>query len=107
MAIGGVRRTIPGIVAILSLLFTGVALAAPGGGGGGGSTDPCPGGLEPDLKPIVPHHLQIQNTGGREYLRLTNGIANLSGGPWHLHPENQVSDEGGSLTVVADVLDAS
>lgn len=105
MAIGRVRRTIPGIVAILSLLFTGVALAAPGGGGGGGSTDPCPGGLEPDLKPIVPHHLQIQPTGDRTFLRLTNGIANLSGGPWHLHPENQVGDEGGTTTAYQDIWD--
>jgi hypothetical protein len=109
VAIGRIQRTIPGLVAVLSLVVTGAALAAGGngGGGGGGSTDPCVGGLEPDLKPIVPHHLQIQPTGDRTFLRLTNGIANLSGGPWHLHPENQVSDEGGTTTAFQDIWDKS
>jgi Lysyl oxidase len=98
---------IPALVAILSLLVSGAAFAAGGGGGGGGggSTDPCPGGLEPDLQPMVPHHLQIQNTGGREYLRLTNGIANTSGGPWHLHPDTIVSGETGTTTAYQDVWD--
>ena len=105
MATRRLRQFIPGMVGILSIVATGAALAAGGGGGGGGTTDPCVGGLEPDLQPIVPHHLQIQNTGGREYLRLTNGIANISGGPWHLHPENQVSDEGGITTAWQDVWD--
>jgi hypothetical protein len=109
MAIRSVRKAIPGIVGVLSLVMSGVALAAGGGGGGaagaGGTTDPCPGGLEPDLQPIVPHHLQIQNTGGREYLRLTNGLANISGGPWHLHPETVVSDEGGTTTAIQDIFD--
>jgi hypothetical protein len=106
MRIGLVRRVIPAMVAVLSLVFAGVALAAGGGGGGGGAggaTDPCPGGLEPDLQPIVPHHLQIQNTGGREYLRLSNGIANLSGGPWHLHPQTVVAGEGGTTTAIQDI----
>ena len=68
MALRPARTAIPSFLAILALLVSGVAPAAGGGGnGGGGSTDPCPGGLEPDLQPIVPHHLQIQNTGGREY----------------------------------------
>jgi hypothetical protein len=94
------------VVAAASLLMTGVALAGGGGGGGGGgSTDPCPGGLEPNLRPIVPHHLQIQNTGGREFLRLSNGIANLSGGPWHLHPENVLEGEGGTTTAIQDIWD--
>jgi hypothetical protein len=105
VAIRSIRTVIPGVVAILSLVVSGVALAAGGGGGGGGggSTDPCPGGLEPDLVPIVPHHLQIQNTGGREYLRLSNGIANVSGGPWHLHPQNVIVGETGTTTAYQDI----
>jgi hypothetical protein len=66
-------------------------------------TDPCPGGLEPNLVPIVPHHLQIQNTGDRTLLRLTNGIANVSGGPWHLHPLNVLAGEGGTTTAIQDI----
>jgi Lysyl oxidase len=98
-------RAAPGIVAIASLVATGVALAAGGGGGGGGggTADPCPGGLEPNLRPIVPHHLQVQNTGGREFLRLTNGIANVGAGPWHLHPLTVVEGEGGTTTAIQDI----
>jgi hypothetical protein len=108
MANGRLRRTVPGFVAVLSLVVTGAALAAGGAGGGaggGGTTDPCVGGLEPDLQPIVPHHLQVQNTGGREYLRLTNGLANLSGGPWHLHPQNEIVGETGTTTAYQDIWD--
>jgi hypothetical protein len=74
-----------------------------GGGGGGTPTDPCPGGLEPDLQPIVPHHLQIQNTGQREYLRLDNGIANVGAGPWHLHPQTVASGGAGTTTAIQDI----
>ena len=107
MAIRRLRRSIPAIVGVLSLVVSGVALAAGGGGGGGGggSGDPCVGGLEPDLQPIVPHHLQIQNTAGREYLRLSNGIANVAGGPWHLHPQNVIAGEGGTTTAFQDIWD--
>lgn len=107
MSIGRTRRAIPGLVAVLSLVLTGAAVAAGGGGGGpgGGTTDPCPGGLEPNLVPIVPHHLQIQNTGDRNTLRLTNGIANVSGGPWHLHPQTVIVGEGGTTTAIQDVWD--
>ena len=108
MSIGRTRRAIPGLVGVLSLVLTGAALAAGGGGGGGGgggTTDPCPGGLEPNLVPIVPHHLQIQNSTDRTTLRLTNGIANVSGGPWHLHPETVVSGEGGTTTAIQDIWD--
>lgn len=81
-----------------SLLLTGSVAAAPPG-----PADPCAGGLEPDMTPMVPHQLQIQNTGGREYLRLTNGIANVGQGPWHLHPETIIGDGGGTTTAIQDV----
>ena len=66
-------------------------------------SDPCPGGLEPNLVPIVPHHLQVQNTQGRETLRLTNGIANVSGGPWHLEPLNVITGETGTTTAIQGI----
>jgi hypothetical protein len=68
------------------------------------ATDPCVGGLEPNLQPIVPHQLQIQNTGGREYLRLTNGLANTGQGPWHLEPQTVVSDGGGTTTAIQKIF---
>jgi hypothetical protein len=70
-----------------------------------GASGTCEDGLLPDLQPIVPHHLQIQNTGGREYLRLANGIANVGAGPWHLHPENTIVGETGTTTAVQDIWD--
>jgi hypothetical protein len=51
----------------------------------------------------VPHHLGVQNTGGREYLRLSNGIANVGAGPWHLHPFTVIEGEGGTTTAVQDI----
>jgi len=100
MAIPSRRRAVAAtLVAALSLaVASSSALAAPPN-----PSDPCPGGLEPNLVPIVPHHLQIQNSGQRELLRLTNGIANVAGGPWHLHPENDLSDTGGTTTAVQDI----
>ncbi|HZM71999.1 MAG TPA: lysyl oxidase family protein [Candidatus Polarisedimenticolia bacterium] len=66
-------------------------------------SDPCPGGLEPNLQATVPHHLGIQNTNGREYLRLDNAIANTGAGPWHLHPETVLAGEGGTTTAIQDI----
>lgn len=94
-----------------SALLIALALAAASGGtvsvvaGPPRPSDPCPGGLEPDLQPIVPHHLQIQNAQGREYLRLTNGIANLSGGPWHLEPQTTIGGTGGTTTAIQGIWD--
>lgn len=65
--------------------------------------DPCPGGLEPNLQAVVPHHLGVQNTQQREYLRLANGIANVSGGPWHLHPQTIIGGDGGTTTAIQDI----
>jgi hypothetical protein len=90
------------------LLGVGTAAAGPGGGGGGGGGGQggqCAGGLLPDLQPIVPHHLGIQNTGGREYLRLDNGIANVGAGPWHLHPQTVIAGETGTTTAMQDIWD--
>jgi hypothetical protein len=65
--------------------------------------DPCPGGLEPNLQAIVPHHLQIQNTQQREFLRLDNGIANTGAGPWHLRPETVIAGDSGTTTAIQDI----
>ena len=96
------RRLVTWLVvpAILGIAIAQPSLAAPKP-----PADPCPGGLEPNLVPIVPHHLQIQNTGDRTLLRLTNGIANVSGGPWHLHPSTVLEGEGGTTTAIQDIWD--
>ena len=43
--------------------------------------------LLPDLRAVVPTHLQIQNKQQHEILRFTNGIANVGPGNWQMAPE--------------------
>ncbi len=43
--------------------------------------------LLPDLLTVVPKHLSIHNQQQREFLRFSNGLANLGAGPWWLEPE--------------------
>jgi len=45
------------------------------------------GDLLPDLRTVVPTHLQLVNAGQQEILRFSNGIANTGPGPWALRPE--------------------
>jgi hypothetical protein len=51
-----------------------------------GSSCDTNGGLIPDLRTVVPQHLQIVNQQQREILRLTNGIANTGEGAWQMVP---------------------
>ena len=44
-------------------------------------------GLLPDLRTVVPQHLQLVNAQQREKLRFSNGIANTGPGPWALRPD--------------------
>jgi len=100
MAESNRARAAFGAVVLIGAFVLGVGTSAAAGGKSG---DPCPGGLLPDLQPVVPHQLQIQNTGGREYLRLTNGIANVGAGPWHLHPQNVIAGDTGTTTAIQDI----
>jgi hypothetical protein len=50
----------------------------------GGRTDTS---LYPDLRTVVPTHLNLVNQQQNEYLRFSNGIANTGGGPWALRPD--------------------
>ena len=47
-------------------------------------------GLLPDLRTVVPTHLQLVNEHQRETLRFSNGIANTGAGPWALRPEPSI-----------------
>jgi hypothetical protein len=44
----------------------------------------------PDLRTVVPTHLNFVNQQQNEYLRFSNGIANTGSGPWALRPENEL-----------------
>src|SRR5215207_7670355 len=46
-------------------------------------------GLYPDLRTVVPTHLQLVNQQQRTLLRFSNGIANTGDGPWRLRHDFQ------------------
>jgi hypothetical protein len=69
-----------GLVLMLATTV-GVAAAKPPSGGAG---------LLPDLRTVVPTHLQLVNAGQQEILRFSNGIANTGAGPWALRPDPSI-----------------
>ena len=81
------RRTVSLFVVMVAgaLVIVAAALAARGGGGG---ADLAP--YYPDLRTLVPQHLNFVNQQQRELLRFSNGIANTGAGPWALRPEHQL-----------------
>lgn len=64
-------------------------------------------GQLPDLRTVVPLHLQIVNEHQREVLRFSNGIANTSGGSWQMRPRFPTSDTSLAQEAIQDILDAS
>jgi len=48
---------------------------------------PPSGGLYPDLRTVVPQHLNLVNAHQHDILRFSNGIANTGPGPWALRPD--------------------
>ncbi len=64
-------------------------------------------GLLPDLRTVVPQHLQIVMRHGRETLRFSNGIANTGAGPLHLRPERPVDGTNGTQNAIQDVFDGA
>lgn len=58
--------------------------------------------LVPDLRTVVPTHLQLVNSQQREILRFSNGIANTGDGPLQLRPQ-----QDGDVTLgIQQILDA-
>lgn len=69
------------------------------------SAKPQSQGLLPDLRTVVPQHLQIVNEHQREVLRFSNGVANVGDGPWQMRPEFPLST-GGTQDAIQEILDA-
>jgi hypothetical protein len=85
-----------------------VAFAAAGtvtGAADSGST-----GLYPDLRTVVPQHLQLVNEHQRDVLRFSNGIANTGPGPWALRPEPSIAfakeNDLNQLSAVQEIRDS-
>jgi hypothetical protein len=77
-------------VCLLLILTAGTSVAKPGAG------------LYPDLRTVVPIHLQIVNQQQRTLLRFSNGIANTGDGPWRLRPDFQPT----VTNAIQEILDA-
>ena len=80
------RLIVSTVVAGGVVLAIGATLAFAGKPGGGGASTT----LYPDLRTVVPAHLNLVNQQQNEYLRFSNGIANTGGGPWAMRPENPI-----------------
>lgn len=87
------RSSVVALVA-LCLALVGVAQARPA------PTGPA---LYPDLRTVVPAHLQIVNQQQRTILRFSNGIANTGAGPWRLRPDFQPT----VTNAIQEILDAN
>lgn len=60
----------------------------------------------PDLRTVVPLHLQIINKQQREILRFSNGVANTGDGPWRMRPRFPISDTLQTQDAIQEILDA-
>jgi hypothetical protein len=64
-------------------------------------------GLLPDMRTVVPAHLQLVNEHQQETLRFSNGIANTGPGPWALRPDPPVAEATTTTTAVQEIRDSN
>ncbi len=88
---------------VLLALAGALVLALPSLGGKPGSTGV---GLMPDMRTVVPSHLQLVNEHQQETLRFSNGIANTGAGPWALRPDPPLSDALTTVSAVQEIRDS-
>src|SRR5688500_18300136 len=62
--------------------------------------------LYPDLRTVVPAHLNLVNQQQNEYLRFSNGIANTGAGPWALRPDPPISQATTTVSAVQEIRDS-
>src|SRR5919109_5595810 len=66
------------------------------------------GGLQahyPDIRTVVPTHLQLVNEHQRETLRFSNGIANTGPGPWALAPDRPLETATDVVGAIQEIRD--
>ncbi|MGH9264092.1 MAG: lysyl oxidase family protein [Acidimicrobiales bacterium] len=90
MAAGGrLARVVSGVAVLAALALTplpSTAAVAPPLCGTPAEIEAA-GGRLPDMRTVVPQHLNLVNEHQREILRFSNLIANTGAGPWRLRPE--------------------
>ncbi|HEX2427917.1 MAG TPA: lysyl oxidase family protein [Gaiellaceae bacterium] len=72
---------------VATIVAGGIALAIGGTMALAGKQPPPDLSKYPDLRTVVPDHLNLVNQQQHEYLRFSNGIANTGPGPWALRPD--------------------
>ncbi|HEV8358849.1 MAG TPA: lysyl oxidase family protein [Candidatus Thermoplasmatota archaeon] len=85
------RRALPALLALALLAPLPAMAGAP---------------LLPDLRTVVPQHLNLVNEHQREILRFSNGIANTGPGDWRLRPEFPLADPSQAQLAIQELLDA-
>ena len=95
------RRTASVFSVFLAGALVIVAAALAGRDGGGATTDLT--GLYPDMRTVVPKHLNLVNEHQREYLRFSNGIANTGGGPWAMRPDPPLDQAVDITTAIQEI----
>ena len=78
------RLTLAAIVAGGFVLAIGGMLATPT------TAEGTPPSNYPDLRTVVPTHLNFVHQQQHDYLRFSNGIANTGSGPWAMRPEHEL-----------------
>lgn len=68
--------------------------------------DTSPALLLPDLRTVVPQHLQLVNKQQREIVRFSNGIANTGVGPWRMRPLFPTTDSSLPQLALQQILDS-
>ena len=87
------------VLLVVGLLFFAAAVST-------GAAGPRNGGLLPDLRAVVPQHLNIQNQQQREILRFSNGVANTGRGDWRMRPDPPPGVDTEVTNAVQEILDA-
>ena len=92
------HRLIPLLVVLALAIILGTSAVAAGRRPAAGA------GLLPDLRTVVPTHLNLVNEHQTDILRFSNGIANTGAGPWALRPEPSIEEaRANNLSTVSAV----
>ena len=90
---------------VLLALAAALVLALPSMGGKTGSTAGV--GLYPDMRTVVPSHLQLVNEHQQDTLRFSNGIANTGAGPWALRPDPPLELATDTTSAIQEIRDSN
>lgn len=80
-------KLICGVAALAALAIAPLPMQTAGAAPGACTEEAIAGGRLPDIRTVVPQHLNLVNEHQREVLRFSNLIANTGAGPWRLRPE--------------------